>query len=249
MDTPGRRPYIGLEYRWRHRLVHNLKGRTMGSQMVQIIILAAIALFLVLRLRSVLGTREGYEKPPEVSGPARPSQRERSFEVIEGGGADPDIADFVDPESPAGKALAAMKRVDPQFNVADFTHGARQAYEMIVMAYENGDLETLREFLSPEVYKPFADAIEARQEKGYTVEANFVGIREVTLVDAHYDAKSDEGDITMRFLGELTSVVKDAGGRIIEGDPNEIRQQRDVWTFTRHMGSDNPNWLLTATGG
>jgi predicted lipid-binding transport protein (Tim44 family) len=221
----------------------------MGSQMVQIIILAAIALFLVLRLRSVLGTREGYEKPPEVSGPVRANRRERPFEVIEGGGADPDIADFVDAESPAGKSLAQMKRVDPEFSVADFTHGARQAYEMIVMAYESGDLDTLREYLSPEVFQPFADAIEARRAKGYTVDASFVGVREVKLVDAHYDAKSDEGDITMRFLGELTSAVKDAEGRIVEGDPNEIKQQRDVWTFTRHMGSDNPNWLLTGTGG
>jgi predicted lipid-binding transport protein (Tim44 family) len=220
----------------------------MGSQMVQIIILAAIALFLVLRLRSVLGTREGYEKPPEISGPAR-SNRQRSFEVIEGGGTDPDISDFVDPESQAGKALAAMKRVDPDFSVGEFTHGARQAYEMIVMAYESGDLETLRDFLSPEVYQPFADAIAERNERGYTVEASFVGVREVTLVDAHYDARSDEGDVTMRFLGELTSVVKDREGRIVEGDPNEIKQQRDVWTFTRHMGSDDPNWLLTGTGG
>jgi predicted lipid-binding transport protein (Tim44 family) len=221
----------------------------MGSQMVQIIILAAIALFLVLRLRSVLGTREGFEKPPEVSGPAQSRRRDRSFEVIEGGGADPDIADFADPEGPTGKALAAMKRVDPEFSVADFTHGARQAYEMIVMAYENGDLETLEQFLSPEVYQPFSEAIEARRAKGYTVEGSFVGIREVSLVEAHYDAKSDEGDITMRFVGELTSVVKDAEGRIVEGDPNEIKQQRDVWTFTRHMGSDDPNWRLTGTGG
>ncbi len=220
----------------------------MGSQMVQIVILAAIALFLVLRLRSVLGTREGYEKPPEVSGPVR-SDRQRAFEVIEGGGTDPDISDFTDPESQAGKALADMKRVDPDFSVADFTHGARQAYEMIVMAYESGDLETLREFLSPEVYQPFADAIAERNEKGYTVEASFVGVREVSLVDAHYDARSDEGDITMRFVGELTSVVKDREGRIVEGDPNEIKQQRDIWTFTRHMGADDPNWLLTGTGG
>ncbi len=220
----------------------------MGSQMVQIVILAAIALFLVLRLRSVLGTREGYEKPPEVSGPVR-SDRQRAFEVIEGGGTDPDISDFTDPESQAGKAPADMKRVDPDFSVADFTHGARQAYEMIVMAYESGDLETLREFLSPEVYQPFADAIAERNEKGYTVEASFVGVREVSLVDAHYDARSDEGDITMRFVGELTSVVKDREGRIVEGDPNEIKQQRDIWTFTRHMGADDPNWLLTGTGG
>jgi predicted lipid-binding transport protein (Tim44 family) len=221
----------------------------MGSQMVQIIILAGIALFLVLRLRSVLGTRDGFEKPPGVSGPAPSRPRDRSFEVIEGGGVDVDIADFVDPESDAGKALAAMKRVDPDFNVAEFSHGARQAYEMIVMAYENGDLESLRQFLSPEVFEPFEAAIEARNAKGYVVEANFHGVREVKVVDAHFDADSNEGDISVRFLGELTSAVRDPEGNIVEGDPKEIKQQRDVWTFSRDLGSDNPNWLLTGTGG
>lgn len=221
----------------------------MGSQMIQIIILAAIALFLVLRLRSVLGTRDGFEKPPGVPAPTAPQRRDRTFEVIEGGGPDPDIADFIDPASPAGAALTAMKRVDPTFSVHEFTHGARQAYEMIVMAYENGDLDTLREFLSPEVFPPFAEAIEARRAKGYAVEANFVGIREVTVVDAHFDGATNEGDVSVRFLGELTSVVRDPSGVVVEGDPKEIKQQRDVWTFTRNMASDNPNWLLTGTGG
>lgn len=221
----------------------------MGSQMIQIIILAAIALFLVLRLRSVLGTRDGFEKPPSVPAPSQPPRRDRSFEVIEGGGPDPDIADFIDADGPAGRALAAMKKVDPNFSVHEFTHGARQAYEMIVMAYENGDLDALRGLLSAEVFAPFAAAIEERQAKGYTVQAEFVGVREVTLVDARFDPQTSEGDISMRFLGELTSVVRDPQGHVVEGDPKEIKQQRDVWTFTRVMTSDNPNWLLTGTGG
>jgi predicted lipid-binding transport protein (Tim44 family) len=220
----------------------------MGSQMIQIIILAAIALFLILRLRNVLGTREGYEKPQEMTGPVRP-RRERSFEVIEGGSADPDIADFIEPDTPAGQALAAMKRVDPNFNVAEFAHGARTAYEMLVMAYENGEVDTLRQYLAPEVFQPFEAAIEARRAKGYKVDASFAGIREVRLVDAHFDAAKNEGDITMRFVGELTSVVRDPEGRIVEGAPNEIKQQTDVWTFSRDMTSENPNWLLTGTGG
>ena len=169
--------------------------------------------------------------------------------MIEGGTTDPDIADFADPESDAGKALAAMKRVDRDFSVADFSHGARAAYEMIVMAYENGDLDTLRAHLSPEVFEPFAAAIEARKAKGYTVEASFAGVREVKLADARFDPVTNEGDITMRFVGELTSVVRDPEGRIVEGAPNELKQQKDVWTFTRDMSSDNPNWLLTGTGG
>ena len=221
----------------------------MGSQMIQIVILAAIALFLILRLRSVLGTREGYEKPTEVASPTPARRAERPFEVIEGGSVDPDIADFADPESPTGQALAAMKRVDRNFAVADFSHGARSAYEMIVMAFENGDLDTLRKFLAPEVYEPFEAAIEARKSKGLTVEASFAGVREVKLVDARFDPATSEADITMRFVGELTSVVRDPEGRIVEGAPHELKQQRDVWTFTRDMTSDNPNWLLTGTGG
>src|SRR4051794_3379542 len=221
----------------------------MGSQMIQIIILAGIALFLILRLRNVLGTREGFEKPQETPASVPARQRDRPFDVIEGGSADPDIVDFVDPESSTGKALAAMKRVDRDFTVGEFSHGARAAYEMIVMAYENGDLDTLKQFLSPEVYGPFALAIEERRAKGYTVEASFAGVREVKLVDARFDPTSNEGDITMRFVGELTSVVHDPEGRIVEGAPNELKQQKDIWTFSRTMTSDNPNWLLTGTGG
>jgi len=221
----------------------------MGSQMIQIIILAGIALFLILRLRNVLGTREGFEKPQETPAPLPPRRRDQAFDVIEGGTVDPDIADFVDPESAAGKALAEMKRVDRDFSVGDFSHGARAAYEMIVMAYENGDLDTLRTHLAPEVYDPFAAAIEARKAKGYAVEASFAGVREVKLADATFDPVSNEGDITMRFVGELTSVVRDPEGRIVEGAPNELKQQKDVWTFSRDMASDNPNWLLAGTGG
>ncbi len=221
----------------------------MGSQMIQVIILAGIALFLVLRLRNVLGTREGFEKSAESAKSVTSRRSDRSFEVIDGGTVDPDIADHIDADSEAGKALAEMKRVDRDFSVTDFTHGARQAYEMILMAYENGDIETLRQYLSPEVYDPFAQAIETRNARGYSVEAHFAGVREVKLTDAHYDAGTSEGDISVRFMGELTSVVRDQDGKIVEGDPKEIRQQTDVWTFSRTMTSDNPNWLLTGTGG
>ena len=220
----------------------------MGSQMIQIIILAGIALFLILRLRNVLGTREGFEKPRSVEAPG-PRRRDRPFEVIEGGPADVDIAHHVEIDSPAGRAFAAMKETDADFSVTEFAHGARAAYEMIVMAYENGDLDTLRDFLAPEVYDSFREAIEGRRAKGYTVEAQFAGVREVKILDASFDRASGEADITVRFLGELTSVVKDPEGRIVEGAPGELKQQRDVWTFTRVMSSDDPNWLLSGTGG
>ncbi|MHA3914897.1 Tim44/TimA family putative adaptor protein [Halovulum sp. GXIMD14793] len=220
----------------------------MSSQLIQILVLAGVALFLVLRLRDVLGTRDGFE--PTTKTPAeRARSGRRDFEVIEGDGPDPDIADHADPDSDEGKALASMKRIEPGFSVTEFVGGARQAYEMILMAYENGDLKTLEQFLSPEVYNSFSQAVFERADKGYSVEASFVGLREVKIVDAEFDETSKEGDVTLRFVGELTSVVKDANGNVIEGNASEVKRQKDVWTFSRIMGSDDPNWRLVATGG
>lgn len=219
---------------------------------IQLLVLAAVAVFLVLKLRSTLGTRTGYEPPNDARMPGAPADDSIDsgpFEVIEGGGIDQDIADHVDIDSDAGQALTAMKRLEPDFNVSEFLSGARQAYEMILMAYENGDLETLQQFLAPDVYAGFEQAVEARAEQGLTVDARFVGVRELKLKDAKFDDYDNTGELEIRFVGELVSVVKDANGEIVEGDPQSIQRQTDLWTFARTMGSDNPNWLLVATGG
>lgn len=221
----------------------------MGSSLIQILILAGVALFLVIRLRDVLGTRDGFEKPLGPATKSADSAANRNFEVIDGGGVDRDIADHVDPESDAGQALQQMKRAEPSFSVSEFAHGARQAYEMILMAYENGELDTLQQFLAPEVYESFSAAVFARADQGLTVDANFVGIRELKIADAEFDEETREGDVTVRFVGELTSVVRNPDGEVVEGDPAQIKRQKDVWTFSRVMGSDNPNWLLVGTGG
>ena len=92
------------------------------------------------------------------------------------------------------------------------------------------------------------EVIAARKEQGLTIDASFVGVREVTLQDATFDRKTSEGEVTVKFVGELTSVVKNAEGEIVEGDATEIKRQKDVWTFARVMGSDDPNWQLVATG-
>ncbi len=220
----------------------------MSSAVIQLLVLAGVAIFLILRLRSVLGTREGFEKPPlpPAADGDRPRLR-RDFEVIEGG-IDADITDHVKEGSKAAKALAAMKKAEPDFHVGDFLKGARQAYEMIVMAFEKGDLDPVVPFLARDVYERFVEVVEMREREGLTVQSTFVGVREVTLVDAEFDRATGIGEITVRFVGELTSVVRDRTGKIVEGDPNEIKRQRDVWTFARRMGSEDPNWQLTATG-
>lgn len=219
----------------------------MSSSVLQLLVLAGVAIFLILKLRSVLGTREGFEKPPVPLEDARQRPARREFEVIEGG-PDRDILDHAPEGSPAAKALAAMKAAEPSFSVSDFLTGARGAYEMILMAFEKGDLDSIRPFLSDDVNATFAEVVQAREREGLTIESNFVGLRELSLQNATFDSATREGEITVRLTGELTSVVRNRAGEVVEGSPTAIKRQRDVWTFARRMGVDDPNWQLVATG-
>jgi predicted lipid-binding transport protein (Tim44 family) len=218
----------------------------MSSSLIQLLVLAGIAVFLILKLRSVLGTREGFEKPPVPLDELRPKPR-RDFEVVEGG-PDRDIVDHVPDGSPAAKALAGMKMAEPGFAVSSFLSGARGAYEMILMGFERGEMDKIRPFLAPDVAETFNEAIAAREAQGLKVEANFVGLREMALHDATFDRDTKEAEVSVRFVGELTTVVRNAAGEVVEGSPTEIKRQRDVWTFARRMGSSDPNWHLVATG-
>lgn len=218
----------------------------MSSSLIQLLVLAGIAVFLILKLRSVLGTREGFEKPPVPLDDVRPKPR-RDFEVVEGG-PDRDIVDHVADGSPAAKALAGMKMAEPGFSVSSFLSGARGAYEMILMGFERGEMDNIRPFLSPDVAETFNEAIAAREAQGLKVEAHFVGLRELALHDATFDRDTKEAEVSVRFVGELTTVVRNAAGEIVEGSPTEIKRQRDIWTFARRMGSSDPNWHLVATG-
>lgn len=220
----------------------------MNSPIIQLLVLAGIALFLILRLRDVLGTREGFEKPSIAPEDSAKSRSKKEFQVIEGG-PDTDITDHVDADSVAAKALGAMKSTDHAFNVTEFLGGASGAYEMILMGFEAGDLAKIKPFLSAEVYDSFAQVVTSREQQGLSIKANFIGLREMKLVAAEFDPKTNEGEVSVRFVGELTSVVYDKAGDVVEGNPNEVKRQKDVWTFARIMGSDNPNWQLVATGG
>ena len=219
----------------------------MNSPIIQLLVLAGIAVFLILRLRGVLGTREGFEKPAVT----RPEPASRigkpDFDVIEGG-PDLDITDHVEEGSDSAKALASMKRVDPSFNVSEFLGGARGAYEMILMAFENGDLDSIVPFISEDVYEAFASVVDERQRQGLTIDAKFIGISDMTLTEATFDESSKEGEISVRFKSEMTSIVRDNAGDIIEGSDTEIKRQKDTWTFARKMDAGDPNWRLVATG-
>ena len=219
----------------------------MSSAVIQLIVLAGIAIFLILRLRNVLGTREGFEKPAAPVAMDSAPRARRGLEVIDGG-PDADITDHAADGTPAAKALAAMKSAEPSFNVTEFLRGARGAYEMILTAFDKGELDKILPFLSRDVYDSFVQVVEQREQAGHTVQSSFVGISDLTLASAEFNTDTQEAEITVRFTGETNSCVRDKSGQIVEGNPNEIKRQRDVWTFARKMGADNPNWQLVATG-
>lgn len=218
----------------------------MNSPILQLLVLAGIAIFLILRLKSVLGTREGFEKQPLPKQESAPDLRVVPDPTDDA--VDPDIADHVAADSPAASALARMKQIEPDFSASEFLSGARGAYEMILMGFERGAMAEIQPFLAPEVYESFAFVVTDREEKGFTVEADFAGIKEMKLVDAEFDEANSEAELTVRFVGQLTSVVRDRSGDVVEGDAKQVKTQRDVWTFARQMGSNDPNWQLVATG-
>lgn len=218
----------------------------MNSPILQLLVLAGIAIFLILRLKSVLGTRDGFEGPSRRQ-PAAGQAPRREFEVIDGG-PDHDIIDHVAEDSEAATALADMKRIEPDFSVSTFLQGAREAYEMILMAFENGKLDEVMPFMDRDVYETFAQVVDEREKQGLTIEAEFIGVRELELADARFDQETRRAEIDVRAVAELVSVVRDAEGEIVEGEPGKPKRQKDLWTYERIMGSDDPNWRLVATG-
>lgn len=220
----------------------------MNTPILQLLVLAGIAIFLILRLKNVLGTREGFEQSNTEETPIANSSRRPDLSVIEGG-PDRDITDHVEEGSNSAIALIEMKKAEASFGVGDFLQGARGAYEMILMGFERGELSDIKPFLDNEVYQSFAEVVESREKQKLTVEANFIGIREMSLENAEFDPKTGLAELSVKFLGELTSVVRDNAGEIVEGKKDEVKRQKDIWTFSRMVGSDDPNWRLVATGG
>lgn len=220
---------------------------------IELVLLAAIAIFVLVRLKNVLGTRTGFENPTRQD-PAADRRGKPELVVVDNKRPDPEAAEaeieaIAEKDGESAAALRRMAMAEPGFTPSEFLSGARSAYEWILMAYENGEKDTLRPLLADDVYESFAAAIDARKAEGLTVEARFVGVKEARIFSAIFTEDTGEADIEVRFTGELVSVVRNVDHEIVEGDPTEVRRQTDLWTFTRRMGSSNPNWVLTATGG
>jgi predicted lipid-binding transport protein (Tim44 family) len=222
-----------------------------GFQLFDIILFAMIAAFLVLRLRSVLGRRTGNERRRDTFGNA-PAQRElpadddRVVALPPREERDGDIAAprEVLPNSPDA-GITQIKVADPSFDPDGFAQGARAAFEMIVAAFARGDTDALRPLLNDAVFGRFADAIKDRETRKQTLETTVVAIKSADISEAHMEART--AFVSVRFVSDQINVVKDADGRVVEGDPNQTAELVDVWTFARNTRSRDPNWLLVAT--
>ena len=216
--------------------------------MLQIFILAAVAIFLFWRLRAVLGSRDGFEKNiKNVKAPKKVIKSPNIIEEPTKSGPDDDIFDYVEENSRSADVFKKMKEFDNDFSVNKFVSGAKMAYEIIIMAFENGDTEKLGTLLEQKVLKSFKSVIEKRKKDGLVIEAKFIGMRDIRIIDASFSEKTKIADITLSFKSEISTVVKDAEGSVVEGHPDEIKKQKDTWVFTKDLSKKSPNWLLKST--
>lgn len=223
-------------------------------QFIDIVFFAMIAAFLVLRLRSVLGRRDGHEgghaDPFRRPAPQAQPKPDRSDEkVISLPGRSRSDADDAHGRESAGDALGAalaeIKRADPSFDPQQFAEGAKSAFEMILGAYKAGDVTTLKTLLSAEVYSNFLHAIRAREKAGETLEDTLVGIKSAAIVEASMDVPT--ATVTVKFVSEQIHATRDEKGDIISGDASAVTEVTDFWTFSRDTQSRDPNWTLVAT--
>jgi predicted lipid-binding transport protein (Tim44 family) len=222
------------------------------------IIFLALAVFIFLRLRSVLGQRTGRERPPYDPYSARDPIRTNDKVVALPGRAPDTSPKPAEPIEPAerwkgiaepGSALAtgldAVASEDKSFDAKHFLTGARAAYEMIVTAYAGADRRQLKNLLGREVYDSFEAAIKEREQRSETVETRFVSIDAADIIGAELRGRTAQ--VTVRFVSQLVSVTRDRAGTVIDGNPDKVTDVTDVWTFARDVSARDPNWKLVAT--
>lgn len=226
----------------------------MGGDFLDILLFAVIAAVVVFRLRSVLGRRTGHEPPPNVDPFGSRSEDAAGGKVVRlprRGTLDDEEDEGEAEEPPAAPAravhpgVAAIRTADPSFDPDEFLEGARGAFEMIVDAFAAGAKDDLRPLLSDEVMRGFAQAIDERAERDETLETTLVAFRSADLEDAELQGRT--AFVTVRFETEQINLVKDAEGRVVDGDPAHAETIVDVWTFARNTRATDPNWTLVST--
>ncbi len=223
-------------------------------QFLDIILLAVIAAFLILRLRSVLGRRTGQDQPPKFD-PFRDRRKDESAEdkVIQlpdradkTGAEDSDLEAQTAAASPVEQGLTQIKLADRSFDVDAFVKGSSVAFEMIVAAFAQGDTKALRPLLSNDVFEDFAGVIKAREAANEILETTLVGINQSDIIEAELQGKT--AFVTIKFVSEQINVTRNAEGDVVDGDPSNVTSVTDIWAFARNTRSRDPNWTLVATG-
>ena len=214
-----------------------------GSFPIDLVLFGMIAAFLVLRLRSILGRRTGFERPPQQVPPGTPA----TGPVLDGQAepvADPTARTLPDPASPVGETLARMAQIDRNFDPARFLAGAEGAFRMIVTAFARGDRDTLRPLLSDDTYRSFEGAIAAREAAGETQNT------EIRAIDsAAIDAATLTGNlasISVKFVSDQVNETLDKDGKYVSGS-DAVTEITDIWTFERDLTRADPAWRLSAT--
>ena len=216
--------------------------------MLQIFILAAVAIFLFWRLRAVLGSRDGFEKTiKEIKDSSDVVSNPKVTGEAKNDSPDDDIFDYVEENSKNAQVFKKMKEFDSEFSVNKFVSGAKMAYEIILMAFERGDTEKLKTLLEKKVLTSFKSVIDKRKKDGFIVDAKFIGMRDIRIINASFSQKTKIADVTLSFKSEITTVVKDSKGSVIEGHPDEIKKQKDTWVFTKNLSDKSPIWFLKST--
>ncbi len=229
----------------------------MGTDNFITLFFLIVAALIFLNLRSVLGRRTGQEKPPisprtQVDGLAgKPASDDGKVITLPRRGVqEPEnayaaIDEYAKPGSALNDSLRQVFDADSSFEPKEFVKGARMAYEMIVMAFADGDRKSLKNLLSSEVFEGFNDAISEREKNGEKVKSTFVGIDKADIVSAAISAT--EVSVTMRINSQLISATYDRDGKLIDGDADAVADVIDIWTFARDIRSRDPNWKLIST--
>ncbi len=213
--------------------------------MAVIVILALVALFIGLRLYSVLGERTGHEQQPILK-PAESDAR-AAPQVTQPAVSQPAAADAGDLAyvPTAGPGVRAILAADPSFDVARFLDGAKSAYRMILEAFWKGDLDALDSHVDAHVREAFAGAVEQRRKDGLTLDNRLVTIDQAVISEATLERGL--AVLTVRFEADIAAVTRNSEGQVVAGSLSDAVQTRDLWTFRRDTGSRDPNWLLIET--
>ncbi|MBX9752929.1 MAG: Tim44/TimA family putative adaptor protein [Roseococcus sp.] len=217
-----------------------------GGFPIDLILFAMVAAFLVLRLRSVLGKRQGFERPPQTPGmpEARAARVEGVAEDVMPARTTGARRNLPMPQSPTGQALTRIAGLDRSFEPNAFLDGAEGAFRMIVAAFAQGDRQTLRALLSDDTYSGFEQAVAGRESAGESQRTEIRSMHELALEAA--ELNGTVADVTVRFVSDQVNMTTGRGGEIVAGS-DAITEVIDIWTFQRDLTAKDPTWKLTAT--